>query len=89
MAYPLLLDEMFSASIAERLSTTVTTSGPYFVPLDALHRSTGRTHAGIVLVPSRTFPQDRSLIGAIVDSPARLLKESGRIGRDQVVFLRR
>lgn len=35
-------------------------------------RASGRSHNGIVYVANRSFPQDRSFIGAIVEALARL-----------------
>lgn len=121
MPHPLLLDEMFSNTIAEQLSirgrdvraviadrslvglpderilaqaaaegrALVTANIRDFVPLDALHRAVGRPHAGIVLVAARTFPQNRTFTGALVDGLARLLKDPDGIGPDRMVFLRR
>ena len=32
-------------------------------------QGTGRNHAGLILVTTKTFPQDRSFVGTIVSSP--------------------
>lgn len=37
-----------------------------FVALDRVWRQQGKPHAGILLISTATFPQDRSFIGAIV-----------------------
>jgi len=119
--YPLLLDEMFSDSIAERLRhcrhdvhavvadpalvalpddqilaeatstgrALVTANIKDFVPLDAQYKAAGRAHAGLILVSTRTFPQDRSFASANVDALAALLARPDGIGGDRVVFLRR
>jgi len=59
------------------------------MPFDAHYKTAGRQHAGLVLVSSKTFPQDRAFTGAIVDALAALLSEPDGIGPDRVVFLRR
>lgn len=84
-----LPDERILAQAAADGRALVTANIKDFVPLDALYRSAGRTHAGIVLVSTRTFPQDRSLPGAVVDALAQLLKDPTGVGCDRVVFLRR
>jgi hypothetical protein len=117
----LLLDEMFSNSIAERLSdrghdvvavvadpalvalpddeilaeaaaagrALVTANIKDFVPLDARYKAAGRGHAGLVLVSTKTFPQDRSFTGAVVDALAALLGTPNGVGPDEVIFLAR
>jgi Domain of unknown function (DUF5615) len=121
VSYPLLLDEMFSDSLAEQLRSRghdvvavvadpmlvplpddqilaeataagralVTANIKDFVPLDAQHKAAGRVHAGLVLVSTKTFPQDRSFIGALVDALAALLARPSSLGKEQVVFLQR
>ena len=84
-----LPDERILAQAAADGRALVTANIKDFVPLDALYRSVGRSHAGIVLVSTRAFPQDRSLTGAVVDSLARLLKDPDGLGPDRMVFLRR
>jgi hypothetical protein len=58
-----------------------------FVPLDAQYKAAGRVHAGLVLVSAKTFPQDRSFIGALVNALAALLARPSSLGKEQVVFL--
>lgn len=59
-----------------------------FVPLDQRYKAAGRTHAGLVLVSAKTFPQDRTFIGALVGALDKLLNESA-LPADAVVFLQR
>ncbi len=119
MSHPLLLDEMFSDSIAGQLRSRghdvlavvadpslvslpdeqilaqaaatgralVTANIKDFVLLDAQYRSASRTHAGLVMVSAKTFPQDRSFTGAVASALGSLLSQPGRIGTDQVIFL--
>jgi Domain of unknown function (DUF5615) len=121
VSYPLLLDEMFSADIADHLRKVnhdvvavvadptlvglpddqilaesaaagralVTANIKDFVVLDAHYKTTGRTHAGLVLVSTKTFPQDRSLPGALTQALAALLSARSAIGPDRIVFLGR
>jgi len=121
MSYPLLLDEMFSAGIAEQLRAKghdvlavvadpaltalpddqilahaacsgralVTANIKDFMPLDARSRASGEEHAGLVLVPAKTFPQDRTYTAAITSALAILLDQPARLQLMQVIFLPR
>lgn len=92
MSNQLLLDEMFSDSIAQQLRAKgqdvlavvadralallpddqilahaaatgralVTANIKDFIPLDGQYRAAGQSHAGLILVPAKTFPEDRS-----------------------------
>jgi hypothetical protein len=59
-----------------------------FSPLDREYRAIGRTHAGLILVSTQTFPQNRSYTGAIVTALDKLLTGSADL-TDRVVFLER
>jgi Domain of unknown function (DUF5615) len=59
-----------------------------FAPLDGEYKAIGRTHAGLVFVATKTFPQDRSYAGAVVTALDKLLTESADL-TDRVVFLQR
>jgi hypothetical protein len=117
---PLLLDEMFSDTIAERLraqgldviavvgdrslvslpddqvlahavaagGVLVTANIRDFMPLDGQYRAAGQAHAGLILVSTKTFPQDRSYTSAVAGALAALLDKQG-IQADQVIFLAR
>jgi hypothetical protein len=121
MSYPLLLDEMLSAGIAEQLRgkghdvlavvadpaltalpddqilahaacsgrALVTANIKDFMPLDARYRASGQEHAGLVLVPAKTFPQDRTYTAAITSALAILLDQPARLQPMQVIFLPR
>lgn len=60
-----------------------------FMPLDARYRAAGQAHAGLVLVPATTFPQNRSYTSAVTSALAALLDERERIEASQVTFLAR
>src|SRR2546428_13716999 len=121
MGCPLLLDEMFSDTIAQELRgkghdvlavaadsalvslpdeqilahaaatgrALVTANIKDFVPLDAGYRAAGHGHAGLILVHTKTFPQDRTYTAAITRALSALLDEPNSIQGDQVLFLPR
>ena len=60
-----------------------------FIPLDGQYRAAGQSHAGLILLPAKTFPQDRSYVGAVTGALAAFLNEHGQMQADQVVFLER
>lgn len=59
-----------------------------FIVLDAHYRAIGSPHAGLVLVSTKTFPEDRHVTGALVRSLDKLLSQGG-IDHGAVVFLQR
>jgi Domain of unknown function (DUF5615) len=121
VSHPLLLDEMFSPAIAEKLGARghdvlavvadpalvslpdeqilahaaatgralVTANIKDFVPLDTQYQAAGHAHAGLILVSTKTFPQDRAYPAAITSSLAALLDKPGQIQAGQVLFLSR
>ena len=84
-----LPDDQVLAEAARHGRALVTINIKDFLPLDAQCRATGRSHAGLVLIATKTFPQDRSFVGAVVSALDKLLQEPDTLGPDQVVFLRR
>ena len=121
MSQPLLLDEMFSDSIAQQLrakghdvisvvahpalvalpddqvlahATTegralVTANIKDFIPLDGRYRAAGQSHAGLILVATKTFPQNRDFTKAVTSAIATLLSGTAKIQPGQVLFLTR
>jgi Domain of unknown function (DUF5615) len=121
MTCPLLLDEMFSDTIAQQLRAKghdaqtvvadpalvslpddqilahataarralVTANIKDFMPLDAAYRAAGHDHAGLILVSTKTFPQDRSYTAAITGALIALLDQPEQIQQGQVLFLPR
>ena len=59
------------------------------MPLDAQYKATGRAHAGLILVSTKAFPQDRTFVGAVVGALDVVLSKPDGIGADRVVFLSR
>ena len=60
-----------------------------FMPLDARNQAASQTHAGLILVSSKTFPQDRAYTAAITKALAALLDQPTQIQPGQVLFLHR
>ena len=121
MSQRLLLDEMFSDTIAAQLranghDVTSVVAGPAlaglphdqvlayattegralvtanikdFVPLDTRYRAAGQSHAGLILVSTKTFPQNRSFTTAITTALTALLSGTTKIQPSQVLFLTR
>jgi hypothetical protein len=59
-----------------------------FAPIDAEYRAIGKTHAGLIMVSTKSFPQDRGFNAAVVRALDKLLSEGG-VDPGDVVFLRR
>ena len=51
------------------------------MPLDGQYRAAGQSHAGLILVSTKTFPQDRSFVGAVAGALAALLDKRADPGR--------
>src|SRR5580658_3289858 len=60
-----------------------------FVPLDGRYRAAGQSHAGLILVSTKTFPQNRGFPSAITASLVTLLSGPAKIQSGQVLFLMR
>jgi hypothetical protein len=121
MSQPMLLDEMFSDSIAGKLRTLghdvisvvadpalvaladdqvlacatskgrslVTANIKDFVPVDGRYRAAGQSHSGLILVSTKTFPQNRGFTSAITAALAALLESTAKIQPGQIIFLTR
>lgn len=83
-----LPDEEIVAVAAAAGRTLVTANIGDFALLDQRYKASGRTHAGLVLVPAKTFPQDRAFIGALVGALDKLL-DADVLPADAVAFLQR
>lgn len=84
-----LPDEQILAHAAATGRALVTANIKDFMPLDAGYRAAGRAHAGLILVHTKTFPQDRTYITAITKALGALLDQPNSIQGDQVLFLPR
>jgi len=83
-----LPDDQVLAQAGAAGRALVTANIKDFVPLDGQYKAVGRAHAGLVLVSTKTFPQDRSYAGAIVTALDKLLTGPVDLA-DHVVFLER
>ena len=59
------------------------------MPIDARYRATGRTHAGLIMVSAKTFPQNRTYIVAVTTALVSPLASASHGLEGRVMFLRR
>ena len=81
-------DQVLAYATAEG-RTLVAANIKDFVPLDARYRAAGQSHAGLILVSTKTFPQNRSFPSAVATALATLLSGAAKIQSGQVLFLMR
>src|SRR5580658_10332908 len=67
----------------------VTANVKDFIPLDTRYRAADQSHAGLVLVSTKTFPQNRGFPSAVTSALAALLSGTAKIQSGQVLFLAR
>jgi hypothetical protein len=84
-----LADDQFLAHATAARRALVTANIKDFIPLDARYRAASQTHAGLILVSAKTFPQDRTFTAAIISALSALLDQSSQIQPGQVLFLPR
>lgn len=84
-----LPDDQVLAEAASSGRALVTINIKDFAPLDAHYKTSGRRHAGLVFVSTKTFPQNRTFFSAVADALDALVASPGGIGPDRVVFLHR
>jgi len=83
-----LPDDEVLATAAEMGRALVTLNIKDFAPLDQRWKAAGRGHAGLVLMSSKTFAQDRGFAGAVIAALDRPFATEV-IRADAVVFLPR
>jgi hypothetical protein len=81
-------DQILAYATAEGRAL-VTANIKDFVPLDTRYRAAGQSHAGLVLVPTKTFPQSRGYPSAVTAALEVLLSGPTKIQPRQVLFLTR
>jgi hypothetical protein len=81
-------DQTLAYATAERRAL-VTANIKDFVPLDARYRAADQSHAGLILVSTKTFPQNRGFPSAVTAALAALLSSTAKIQSAQVLFLTR
>lgn len=84
-----LPDDQILAHAASAGRALVTANIKDFMPLDGQYRAAGQSHSGLILVSTKTFPQDRSFVGAVAGALGALLDSGVQIQADQVMFLAR
>jgi predicted nuclease of predicted toxin-antitoxin system len=84
-----LPDDQILAHAATTGRALVTANIKDFMPLDARYRAASQAHAGLILVSSKTFPQDRTYTAAITKALAALLNQPAQVQPGQVLFLPR
>ena len=84
-----LPDDQILARAAAAGRALVTANIKDFMPLDAQYRAAGQTHAGLILVSTKTFAQDRTYTTAITSALAALLDQPSQIQDGHVIFLTR
>lgn len=82
-----LSDDQILAYAADTGRVLVTANIKDFMPLDARYRAASQTHAGLILVSTKTFPQDRNFSAAITSALSALLGHPGQIQPGLVLFL--
>lgn len=88
-AFASLPDEEILIGAAEAGRSLVTADIRDFMALDARFRATGRSHAGLILISTKTFPQDRSFVRAVISALAALLAREDGLTEGRVLFLAR
>jgi predicted nuclease of predicted toxin-antitoxin system len=84
-----LPDDQILAHAANTGRVLITANIRDFVPLDARCRAASQTHAGLILISAKTFPQDRSFTAAIAGALSAFLDQPGQFRPGQVLFLTR
>lgn len=84
-----LADDQILAHASAAKRALVTANIKDFIPLDARYRAASQTHAGLILVSAKTFPQDRTFTAAIISALSALLDQPSQIQPGQVFFLPR
>jgi Domain of unknown function (DUF5615) len=88
-AFAGLPDEEILIGAAEAGRALVTANIKDFMPIDARYRATGRSHAGLIMVAAKTFPQNRAHIAAVTTALNSLLTLTLDELGGQIVFLQR
>jgi Domain of unknown function (DUF5615) len=84
-----LPDDQVLAYATTQERALVTANIKDFVPLAGRYHAAGQSHAGLILVSTKTFPQNRGFPSAIAASLVTLLDGTAKIQPGQVLFLPR
>jgi hypothetical protein len=67
-------DELLAQATEERRALVTMNIGD-FARIDAMWKSQGRSDAGLMLVPSAGFPQNRRFVGRLAQAPDRAIHD--------------
>jgi hypothetical protein len=84
-----LPDDQILAYATTEGRAQVTANIKDFIPWDGRYRAAGQSHAGLILVSTKTFPQTLGFPSAITTALATLLSGTAKIQSGQVLFLTR
>jgi hypothetical protein len=84
-----LADEDILIGAAEAGRAVVTANIRDFMPLDGRFLAANRSHAGLIMVSTKTFPQNRSYVPAITNALNALLAADAPFPPGGVTFLAR
>lgn len=84
-----LPDDQVLAYATSEGRALVTANIKDFMPLDSRYRAAGQAHPGLILVSTKTFPQNRGFPAAITAALKSLLSGADKVQPGQVVFLTR
>jgi hypothetical protein len=84
-----LPDDQILACATTEGRALVTANIKDFIPLDTRYRAADQSHAGLILVSTKTFPQNRGFPSAVATALASLLSGTAKIQSGQVLFLTR
>lgn len=84
-----LSDDQILAHATETGRALVTANIKDFMPLDARHRAASQAHARLILVSTKTFPQNCAFTSAITNALSALLDQPDQVQPGQVLFLQR
>ena len=84
-----LPDDQILAHATAEGRALVTANIKDFIPLDTRYRAADQSHAGLILVSTKTFPQNHGFPSAVATALATLLGNTAKIQPGQVLFLTR
>jgi hypothetical protein len=84
-----LPDDQILAYVTTEGRALVTANIKDFIPLDTRYRAADQSHAGLILVSTKTFPQNLGFPSAVATALAVLLSGTTKIQSGQVLFLTR
>ena len=82
-------DDQILAHATDTGRVLVTANIKDFILLDARYRAASQAHAGLILVSTKTFPQDRAFTMAVTGALSATLDQPTEIQPGQVIFLTR